>query len=123
MGKPLFHRLSITVPANTAEEDAIRDTLVLKRPHTITGMLLHVPAGHQAQVPVWFERNEGRWLPSDGEEIRLDDTPEFPVINPEAPEDKVSRRERTEYALVGYNEDADQHQTQAYLFGRWGVDG
>jgi hypothetical protein len=118
-----FRRLNLNVPADTAKADAVEDSVELRSPHIVTGLLMHIPVGHEFETAFWFEKNGGRWLPdnSDGE-IRGDGNRQFPVITPNSPGDRRVARKSATYELLGYNEDSQNpHEVQAYLIGNWGV--
>jgi hypothetical protein len=120
--RKFFRRLTLDLSAGEGSSDnPTVDSVEFKRPHTITGLVLHIPAGHEAEVPIWFRQDRGTWLPDDGGEIRLDDTSDFGVIEPDDPADFETVGTRAMYEVAGYNEDSqNSHELQVYLHGYWG---
>lgn len=106
---PIVLALSKQFPANTTFANRLRDSRTVQRGWYLKEIRLHVPSGHAALTPVWFEAGDGnRIMPTDGNEIRLDNVPDLPL-----PTGYLFDRD-TELALVGYNEDtALAHTTRA----------
>lgn len=110
---PFSHTFSITSPANTTKPNAKKDPKTLRAGSVIMSARLHVPLGHQAQVPVWLERDGAQVIPTDQTEIKLDDVPDLELL---AYPIRVPRE--TMVALAGYNQDAvNQHTTRLFMTG------
>lgn len=107
--------MAITCPANTTFANRKRDDKKIPAGSTIDSVVLHVPLGHQAKQPAWFELNGGRLMPSENTEYRMDDVPDLELIS--AP---IRVPFASDFSLVGFNEDlVDAHTTRAFVRGRY----
>lgn len=112
---PFSLTLELTIPANTPATAPKQDIKGLPGGATIEEIRLHVPAGHQALQPVWFEFAGGKLLPTDNTQFRLDDVSDLPVFV-----GKYKVPFAGDLALVGYNLDtAFQHTTRAFVRGKY----
>lgn len=111
--------LELNIPASTLVTAPKKVTKDLPPGVVIDEITLHVPAGHQGVVPVFFEANGGLLFPTTGAEYRLDDAAQFVVYRKEGTKD-LRFEVSTQLALVGYNEDAvNAHKTRAFVRGRY----
>lgn len=110
--------LSVTIPAGTVEKDAVRSVAArLPARCVVDRLVLHVPSGHQAKVPVWLEVDGAQVLPDPQEgdgEIRLDNVTALELTT--AP---LAFPRTATLKLAGYNEDVDPHTTRLLVVGRY----
>lgn len=113
---PFTHTFKVTINANTTKANAVKDAKTIRGGSVIDELLLHVPLGHQALQPVWFEESGATVIPSDGTEIALDDVSALVLVKDEP----LWFPRETTFALAGYNTDTvNAHTTRAIARGRY----
>lgn len=100
---PFVHTYELVIPANTTFDGRKRISKSLPAGVRLTSVRLHVPAGHQALVPVWVEHRTQKLLPTDGTEYKLDEIPDLELL----PKDGyVDLESSGDLDFVGHNSDA-----------------